>query len=229
MRVETAAPPPDPDVEGDSPHPATNAAITTVARKVDVAIRVVIVPSCLQQAGSPSLPLSQKSLIPVERVERAILFLRGRNVIIDADLASLYEVETKALLRAVKRNIERFPPDFMFQLTRREFARLRCQFGTSKSRGGRRYRPCAFTEQGVAMLSSVLRNPRAVAVNIEIMRAFVNLRQLLGSNVELAKRLEALERKYDGQFHEVFQAIRELMAAPKRPLRTIGFRDSGSR
>jgi hypothetical protein len=170
-----------------------------------------------------------KSLIPVDRVQGAILALRGRSVILDADLASLYDVDTKTLLRAVHRNIDRFPADFMFRLTPQEFARLRYQIGTSSSWGGRRYRPYAFTEQGVAMLSSVLRSPRAVAVNIEIMRAFVHLRQLLGSNAELAKRIDALERKYDGQFQEVFEAFRKLMELPAARMRPIGFRDDGDR
>ena len=131
-----------------------------------------------------------QSLIPAERIERAILLIRGHKVLLDSDLAGLYDVETKSLVRAVKRNIERFPSDFMFQLAADEFDRLRCQFGTSNTgvgRGGRRYRPYAFTEQGVAMLSSVLRSPRAVAVNIEIMRAFVRLRQMLASHAELAR------------------------------------------
>jgi hypothetical protein len=173
--------------------------------------------------------MPRKSLIPVDRVQGAILALRGRSVILDADLASLYDVETKTLLRAVHRNIDRFPADFMFRLTRQEFARLRYQIGTSNSRGGRRYRPYAFTEQGIAMLSGVLRSPRAVAVNIEIMRAFVHLRQLLGSNAELARRLDALEQKYDGQFQAVFQAFRELMEPLAVPMGPIGFRDDGDK
>ncbi len=169
-----------------------------------------------------------QTLIPRERIERAILLIRGHKVMLDADLAELYDVETKALNRAVKRNQERFPEDFMFQLTPEEFANLRLQFGTSRvvisSWGGRRYRPRVFTEQGVAMLSSVLRSRRAVDVNIEIMRAFVRLRQMLAAHKELARRLDELEEKYDAQFKGVFDAIRRLMspAAPKR--RRIGFR-----
>lgn len=154
------------------------------------------------------------SLIPAER-----------KVMLDSDLAELYEVKTGMLTRAVKRNIDRFPEDFMFQLTKEEFDILRCQFGTSSRWGGRRYPPYAFTEQGVAMLSSVLRSPRAVRVNIEIMRAFVRLRQLIGSHEQLARKLASLERKYDQQFKVVFDAIRELMAPsePKKS-RRIGFR-----
>jgi ORF6N domain-containing protein len=160
----------------------------------------------------------------MEHIERAILVLRGHRVMLDADLAALYQVETKALVRAIKRNMERFPADFMFRLSEAEFENLRRQSGTSTSWGGRRYLPYAFTEQGVAMLSSVLRSLRAVQVNIEIMRAFVRVRQMLQVNRALAKKLAALERKYDGQFRVVFDAIRELMAPPSRPQRHIGFR-----
>ena len=167
-----------------------------------------------------------RSLIPVERIERAILLIRGHKVMLDSDLASLYEVQTKRLSEAVKRNAERFPSDFMFQLTDEEFSVLRSQFATSNTaatRGGRRYAPYAFTEQGVAMLSSVLRSHRAVAVNVEIMRAFVRLRQMLASNVDLARKLDALEKKYDAQFKVVFDAIRQLMTPPPAPKRRIGF------
>lgn len=143
---------------------------------------------------------------------------------LDADLAALYGVPTKALVQAVKRNRARFPGDFMFQLTAEEAARLRSQTVTSKpGRGGRRTRPYAFTEQGVAMLSSVLRSERAVAVNVEIMRAFVRLRAMLLGHEDLARKLAALERKYDAQFRVVFDAIRELMAPPSKPRRPIGF------
>ena len=162
-------------------------------------------------------------LVPMERIERAILMLRGHKVMLDADLAALYGVETKALVRAVKRNEDRFPHDFMFQLSREESDNLRRHFGTSSSWGGRRYLPYAFTEQGVAMLSSVLRSPRAVQVNIEIMRAFVRLRKMLASNAELAKKLDALEKKYDVQFRAVFEAIRQLMAPREPKRRRIGF------
>lgn len=164
-------------------------------------------------------------LIPVERIEKKILLVRGEKVMLDSDLAELYEVETSNLNKAVKRNLERFPEDFMFQLTKDEADSLRFQIGMSKKegRGGRRYLPYAFTEQGVAMLSSVLNSKRAIQVNIEIMRAFIRLKQLLSSNVELARRLAALERKYDTQFKIVFDAIRQLMAPPETKRRQIGF------
>jgi hypothetical protein len=174
--------------------------------------------------------MSETNLVAAERVEQAILMIRGQKVLLDTDLAALYGVEVKALNRAVKRNIERFPGDFMFQLTVEESALQRCQFGTldGDSRTGkgkhRKYLPYAFTEQGVAMLSSVLRSPRAVRVNIEIMRAFVHLRRLLQQNADLARQLAALERKYDTQFKVVFDAIRRLMAPPGKADRPIGFR-----
>ena len=167
----------------------------------------------------------QASLIPAERIEHSILLLRGQKVLLDADLAELYGVETGQLVRAVKRNRDRFPDDFAFLLTRKEFTNLRCQIGISSSAwGGRRTLPFAFTEQGVAMLSSVLNSPRAVAVNIDIMRAFVRLRQLLSSNADLARRLDELETKYDAQFKIVFDAIRQLMTPlPGPPKPPIGF------
>ena len=168
--------------------------------------------------------VNKKSLIPVDRIEKAILLIRGQKVMLDADLAELYDVETKVLVQAVKRNLERFPEDFMFQLSQEEFAILRSQIVTSSDWGGRRYRPYAFTEQGVAMLSSVLRSQRAIQVNIEIMRAFIRLRQMLASHVELARKLDALEKKYDVQFKQVFEAIRQLMAPPEPKRRPIGFR-----
>lgn len=168
--------------------------------------------------------MSNTALIPIARIERTILRLRGHNVMLDADLAAMYGVETRDLVRAVGRNLGRFPADFMFRLTRLEFEDLRSQFGTSSSWGGRRYLPYAFTEQGVAMLSSVLRSRRAVKVNIEIMRAFVRLRRMLQSNAELVKKLDALETKYDAQFRVVFQAIRELMMPPPASRKRIGFR-----
>ena len=168
-------------------------------------------------------PLS--SLTASSSVE--ILVLRHHRVILDERLAALYGVEVKVLNQAVKRNLERFPEDFMFQLTAEETARLRSQTVTLDSNAGRgthrKYRPYAFTEQGVAMLSSVLRSSRAVQVNIEIMRAFVRLRRMLLENVELARRLDALERKYDAQFKIVFDAIRELMESPAETPHPIGF------
>jgi hypothetical protein len=165
----------------------------------------------------------QVALIPPERIEHAILLLRGQKVMIDTDLATLYAVETGQLVRAVKRNIDRFPHDFAFQLTQEEFTDLKCQAGIASSWGGRRTRPWAFTEQGVAMLSSVLRSKRAVQVNVEIMRAFVRLRELLATHADLARRLDELEKKYDKQFAAVFDAIRQLMAPPQVPKREIGY------
>jgi ORF6N domain len=169
--------------------------------------------------------MSNTNLIPVEKIEKAIYLIRGEKVMLDLDLALLYGVETKELNRAVKRNLQRFPSDFMFQLTSEEAELLRCQIGTlKKGRGGRRYLPYVFTEQGVAMLSSVLNSERAILVNIEIMREFVKLRQMLASNVELSRRLEELESKYNKQFRVVFDAIRQLMETPARKRKEIGFR-----
>ncbi|HBL26213.1 MAG TPA: DNA-binding protein [Acidobacteria bacterium] len=163
-----------------------------------------------------------RALVPAEVVESVIVVVRGEKVLLDRDIARLYEVETRTLMQAVKRNKERFPKDFMLQLTVEEAADLRCQIGTS-SWGGRRYRPYAFTEQGVAMLSGVLRSERAVRVNVEIMRAFVRLRRLAASREDLAQKIEDLEEKYDSQFSVVFDALRELMAAPDPADRPIGF------
>jgi phage regulator Rha-like protein len=173
-----------------------------------------------------------QSLSVSERVEYYIIVLRGKNVILSFHLAEMYEVETKVLLQAVRRNIDRFPGDFMFQLTAEEWGCLRSQFVTLNQGSGRgpKYLPYAFTQEGVAMLSSVLRSKRAVQVNIEIMRAFVRLRRMLISNADLARRIDELEKKYDKQFAVVFAAIRELMKPPvpgqKRPL---GFAVGGSR
>ncbi|MBI4810693.1 MAG: ORF6N domain-containing protein [Ignavibacteriales bacterium] len=164
-----------------------------------------------------------KALIPIEVIEKKIFLLRGQKVMLDKDIAELYGVETYNLNKAVKRNIDRFPIDFMFQLTEEEFKNLIFHFGISKW-GGTRKLPYAFTEQGVAMLSSVLRSKRAVQVNIEIMRAFVKLRELLATHKELARKLEELEKKYDSQFKIVFEAIHQLMLPPEKPKRQIGFR-----
>ena len=169
----------------------------------------------------------KKLIASVEKIESRIFVIRGQKVMLDGDLAALYGVETKMLVRAVKRNIDRFPTDFMFQLSKEEFDNLRFHFGTSSDWGGRRYRPYAFTEQGVAMLSSVLRSRRAIQVNIEIMRAFIRLRQMLASHVDLARKLDALEKKYDAQFKQVFEAIRQLMIPPEPKRRPIGFRKGG--
>jgi len=170
--------------------------------------------------------VNKKSLIPVDRIEKAILLIRGQKVMLDADLAELYGVETRVLVQAVKRNLERFPEDFMFQLSKDDVDFLRSQIVTLKKGRGQhsKYLPYAFTEQGVAMLSSVLRSRRAIQVNIEIMRAFIHLRQMLASHVELARKLDALEKKYDVQFKQVFEAIRQLMAPPEPKRRPIGFR-----
>ncbi len=163
------------------------------------------------------------SIVPVERIENRIYFLRGQKVMFSTHLAELYEVEPRALVQAVKRNIEKFPPDFMFQLSKAEFKNLKSQIVTSSWGGLRRATPYAFTEQGVAMLSSVLNSKRAVQVNIEIMRAFVRLRQLMSTHKDLARKLEALEKKYDAQFKVVFDAIRKLMTPPESGKRKIGF------
>lgn len=169
---------------------------------------------------------SEPWLVPAERIAKAILLIRGKKVMLDADLASLYGVDTRVLVQAVKRNLDRFPEDFMFQLSKEEVDFLRSQIVTLKRGRGQhsKYLPYAFTEQGVAMLSSVLRSPRAIQVNIEIMRAFVRLRQMLASHAELARKLDALEQKYDAQFKAVFDAIRQLMAPPEPKRRPMGFR-----
>jgi hypothetical protein len=168
--------------------------------------------------------VTSRSLVRAEWVERRILSLRGQKVMLSTDLAELYEVAPNVLMQAVKRNRERFPADFMFQLTRVEYSNLKSQFVTSSWGGARRAAPYAFTEQGVAMLSSVLRSPRAVQVNIAIMRAFVKLREILATHRDLARRLDEMESKYDKQFRVVFDAIRQLMMAPpEKPRRRIGF------
>ena len=167
----------------------------------------------------------ETTIVAVERIQHCIYPIRKYKVILDADLARFYEVETGALVRAAKRNIERFPADFMFQLSKAEYDNfLRCQIDTSKKgRGGRRYLPYAFTEQGVAMLSSVLRSKRAVAVNIAIMRTFVKLREILGSNELLRRKIESMERKYDEQFQAVFEVLNEMLAEPEKPKKPFGF------
>lgn len=185
--------------------------------------------------------MTNKALLAsVEQIESQIFLIRGQRVMLDADLAELYGVETGALNRAIKRNSERFPEDFMFQLTAEEFADLRCQIGISNlrsqiatsnnsvgnpaGRGGRRHLPYAFTEHGAIMAASVLNSPRAVEASVQVVRAFVQLRQILASNAELSGKLAALEKKYDIKFRAVFEAIRELMTPsdPKKK-RPIGF------
>jgi len=165
-----------------------------------------------------------------EAIEARIVVVRGYRVMLDADLAALYHVETKALVRAVKRNAARFPPDFMLRLSEDEFRNLRCHSGTSSSWGGRRHLPFAFSEQGVAMLSSVLKSQRAVQVNIEIVRAFVRLRGLAVAHEDLSRRVDDLEKRHDRhdrQIKAIFDAIRALMAPPGAPRRRIGFRNNG--
>jgi len=171
--------------------------------------------------------------IPADSVENSILVVRSQRVILDQTLAKFYGVSTKVLNQAVKRNPERFPPDFMFQLTMDEAKELdsmpgslRSQIVTLKKSQGKnlKYRPYAFTEHGILMLSSVLRSNRAIQVNIQIMRTFVRLREILVSNTELTKRLDALERSYDGKFKVVFEAIRQLMKPPVPKRQSIGFR-----
>lgn len=167
--------------------------------------------------------------VPVQLIERRIYLIRNKKVMLSPDLAELYQVEAKVLNQAVKRNSDHFPPDFMFQLNDQEFENLKSQIVTSSWGGVRRANPYAFTEQGIAMLSSVLRSPRAVQVNIAIMRAFVQLREMIASNEELARKLEALEKKTDARFKAVFEAIKKLIKAPTPPVvvepkRRIGFK-----
>lgn len=172
-----------------------------------------------------------------ENIAQLVFFVRGEKVMLDADLARLYSVEARALNQAVARNRQRFPADFMFRLSFEEYDRIWSQFVTSsgtsdnssqivmssRKHRARSHRPYAFTEQGVAMLSSVLRSPRAVEVNIAIMRTFVQLRRLMDSNRDLARKIEKLEKKYDEQFSVIFAAIKELIAAPAKPQKQIGF------
>jgi phage regulator Rha-like protein len=165
----------------------------------------------------------ETKVIAVDHIQRRIISLRHENVMLDRDLAEIYGVETKQLKRAVRRNIRRFPPDFMFELTEEEYEVLRRQFGTLKRGEHSKYPPMAFTEQGVAMLSSVLNSWRAVEVNVLIIRAFVRLRQMAASHKDLLKKIEEMEKKYDRQFQVVFKAIRQLMATPERPPKKIGF------
>lgn len=163
-----------------------------------------------------------KAIIPQEVIEKKILLIRGHKVMLDKDLAQLYGVTTGNLNKAVNRNLDRFPSDFMSQLSREEFKNLIFHFGTS-SWGGTRKLPRVFTEQGVAMLSSVLHSKRAIQVNIQIMRTFIKLREILVSHKELARKLDELEKKYDAQFKVVFDVIRKLMIPPEKPRRRIGF------
>jgi hypothetical protein len=163
-------------------------------------------------------------IVPKKRIENLILNIRGKKVILDSDLAELYQAETRALVQAVKRNIRRFPKDFMFQLTRSEFDSLRSQFVISKGSGGRRHLPYAFTEHGAIMAANVLNNEQAVRTSVQVVRAFVKLSQIVASNTELARKVDALEQTYDTQFKVVFEAIRQLMNPPRRRTKHIGFR-----
>ena len=166
-----------------------------------------------------------KTIIPLELIEKRIFFLRGEKVMLDRHLAELYRVETRALKQAVRRNIHRFPEDFMFVLNREEFEQWRSQFVMSNSdKMGLRHPPMVFTEQGVAMLSSVLKSERAIKVNIAIMRAFVQMRQLLTTHEDLKRKIEEIEAKYDEQFQVVFEAIRQLLSEDEKPKRKIGFK-----
>ncbi len=176
--------------------------------------------------------MPKAEVVPVADIERAIRAIRGQRVMLDEDLARLYGVEVKVRNQSVKRNIARFPADFMFQLTSDEAQAVRSRTVVSmagKGRGGRRHAPYALTEQGVAMLSSVLRSPRAIEVNIEIMRTFVRLRRLLLANAELARKLAALEKKVNTQFQIVFAVIEELMQPPEKPKKRIGFAPNKSK
>ena len=164
-------------------------------------------------------------LIPVKKIENKIFQIRGKKVMLDRDLAKLYKVSTRRLNEQVRRNIKRFPEDFMFQLTKEEFKNLKSQFAIS-SWGGTRKLPYAFTEQGVAMLSSVLHSERAIQVNIAIMRVFVRLKKIISTHKEFANKLNELEKKiekHDTEIQAIFEAIRQLMAVPEKPKRKIGF------
>ncbi len=168
------------------------------------------------------------AIVPVERIESRILLIRGHKVILDSDLAELYGVTTKRLNEQLKRNKERFPSDFVFQLTAEEAESLRSQFATSKpGRGGRRYRPYAFTEHGAIMAASVLNSHRAIEVSVYVVRAFVKLREVLRTHKELGQKLAELEKRMEGHDEEImalFEAIRQLMEPPEKPSKRIGFR-----
>ena len=173
---------------------------------------------------------STAAILPASAIRHNIYFLRKTRVMIDSDLARLYGVSTSNLNKSVRRNLRRFPKDFMFLLTNRELESLRFQIGISKKpgRGGRRYRPYAFTEHGVAMLSSVLHSDRAVQVNIAIMRAFLQLRAMLATHEDLRRKIAEMEKRYDSKFHAVFATLRQMLETPIPPKRQIGFH-SGAR
>ena len=189
-------------------------------------VKALIAPKQKRNSNQVGVEMTRKtSIVSAGTIAESIVLIRGQRVLLDYDLASLYEVPTKTLKQAVRRNIERFPADFMFELTDQELTNLRSQIVTSNvSRwGGRRYRPMAFTQEGVAMLSGVLHSARAVEVNIAVMRAFVRLRQMLSSHENLARKIDALERKYDTQFKVVFDALHALMQSPEERKKKIGF------
>lgn len=176
------------------------------------------------QNRAPMQRVSQNAIVPTALISQKIYFVRSTRVMLDADLARLYGVATKNLNKAVKRNANRFPSDFMFQLSLKELRNLRFQTGTSKpAPGGRRYVPYVFTEQGVAMLSSVLRSSRAVQVNVAIMRTFVRLREMLATHEELRRKIDALEKRYDARFQAVFETIRQMLETPIPAKKPIGF------
>ena len=186
----------------------------------------LLITSCLTAKASPNFGTAVTSIVPTESIVNKIVFLRGEKVLLDHALAELYGVETKQLKRAVRRHISRFPRDFMFELTKNEYDSLRYQFGTLKRGEHSKYLPMAFTEQGVAMLSSVLNSERAVEVNISIMRAFVHLRKMIASHDELAQKLSELEKHlqdHDGQIQAIFEASQQLMTPPEKPRKKIGF------
>ena len=170
----------------------------------------------------PTQKTDSTKIVPYGIIENKIFFLRGNKVMLDKDLAKLYDVETRILNKAVTRNFDRFPEDFCFQLTKEEFRGLMFHFGTSK-RGGTRKLPRAFTEHGILMLSSVLNSKRAIQVNIQIMRTFTKLRELMASHKELIQKIEEIEKKYDYQFKMVFEAIKKLLDPPEKPKNPIGF------
>lgn len=162
-------------------------------------------------------------LVSMREVSHLIVIIRQQRIMLDSDLAKLYGVTTKALNQAVKRNQKRFPEAFMFQLTPMEIESLRSQFVTSKTRGGRRYLPYAFTEHGAIMAANILNSDRAISMSVEVVRAFIRLRQLTLSVEELATKVDALEKKHEGKFKVIFEAVRQLMEPPEPPKRRIGF------
>ncbi|MBI5192419.1 MAG: ORF6N domain-containing protein [Nitrospirae bacterium] len=168
--------------------------------------------------------MQNTEVVPQQIIENKILIIRGKKVMLDSELAGLYGVETKLLNRAVKRNMERFPEDFMFQLTKEEYTELlRCQFGTLKRGQHSKYLPFAFTENGVAMLSSVLNSKMAIQVNIQIMRIFTKIREMIETHKDLKQKIEEMEKKYDYQFKVVFEAIKQLIEPPQKKRKRIGF------